>query len=136
MADSRVYICKSDREIYDRLKYSDGPFKGRKNKEIFMMAVIMGYYRGQVKGEVTSPEGYDHIDNLGQERRTIIKAIAVAEEGMEVLTDKERVYSIAEEYAVTGIKILDSMANSPEYDFTKKLESILVEEYDSKKMGQ
>lgn len=133
----RVYISESDRPIYDRLKkYVDGPLKGRKNKELFMMAMILGYYKMKVRSELKKPEDYDHVENLGSDRRTIIKAIAVAEEGMEVLDDEAKVYKIANEYAATGIKILEGMANDPDYDFIKKLENMLVEEYDSKKMGE
>lgn len=132
----RVYISGSDRPIYDTLKkYSDSPLKGRKNKEIFMMAMIIGFYKTGVRTELKNPVDYDHVENLGPDRRTIIKAIAVAEEGMNVLDDEEKIYNIANEYAATGIKILESMVNNHEYDFIKKLESMLVEEYDSKKMG-
>lgn len=133
---TRVHISKSDRPIYDKLKYSDGPFKGRKNKEIFIMAVALGYKAGTRK-KITPPrEPYDEIDNFSTEQKSIIKAIAVAEENMEILSNPAKVYCIAEEYAVTGIKILDGMVNSTEYDFSKKLESILVEEYDKQKMGE
>jgi hypothetical protein len=135
--DDRVYISESDKAIYDRLKkYVDGPLKGRKNKELFMMAMILGYYKTGVRSDLKKPKDYDHVENLGPERRTIIKAIAVAEEGMEVLNDEAQIYSIANEYAATGIKILEGMANDPDFDFIKKLENILVEEYDSKKMGE
>ena len=90
----------------------------------------------KLRSELKKPEDYDHVENLGSDRRTIIKAIAVAEEGMEVLDDEAKVYKIANEYAATGIKILEGMANDPDYDFIKKLENMLVEEYDSKKMGE
>ena len=132
----RVSISNDDRPIFDSLKYSDTPFKGRKNKEIFMMALILGYYKAGTRTKLKNPKDYDHVENLGPDRRSIIKAIAVAEEGIDVLNDEEQIYAIANEYAATGIKILDSMVNNHEYDFLKKIESMLVEEYDSKKMGE
>lgn len=137
MADLRVSISKADRPIYDKLKYIDGPFKRRKNKEIFIMSVILGYFKTGTRSELEIPkEPYDEVDNFDDEHRTIIKAIAVAEENIEVLSDPVKVYTIAEEYAASGIKILESMVNSNEYDFIKKLESMIVDEYDSKKMGE
>lgn len=134
---TNVYINTADRPIYNKLKYNDGPFKGKKNKEIFITAVVLGYYKTKTRSELISPtEQYDEIENLGPERRSIIKAIAVADEGIEILSDKIKVYTIAEEYASTGIKILESMVYSNEFDFTKKLESILVEEYDKQRMDE
>jgi len=136
MIDRKINVDKKYRPIYDRLKYEDGPFKGRKNSEIFMTAMILGYHKTHVRTEIETIKDYTHVEHLGSKRRTIIKAIAVAEEGMGVLSDPDRVYTIAEEYANSGIKILESMVYNHEYDFMKKLESILVNEYDSKDMGK
>lgn len=100
------------------------------------MAVALGFRTGTRK-KITPPrEDYDEIVNFTPEQKSIIKAIAVAEEDIEILSDATKVYCIADEYAVTGIKILDSMVNSTEFDFSKKLDSILVEEYDKQKMGE
>jgi hypothetical protein len=136
MSERKIRINRADREIYDKLKYNDGPFKGRKNPEIFMTSMILGYHKYQTRTPLDSFEPYTHVDHLGPQRRTMIKAIAVAEEGMGVLSEPDKVYDIAEEYAATGIKILESMVFNHEYDFIKKLESILVNEYDSKDMGK
>lgn len=136
MIDRKININKKDRVTYDKLKYDDGPFKGRKNSEIFMTSMILGYHQTKTRTEMETLEPYTHVEHLGSKRRTMIKAIAVAEEGMGVLSDPDRVYRIAEEYAATGIKILAGMVYNHEYDFMKKLESILVNEYDSKDMGK
>lgn len=133
---SRVYISKSDRSIYNKFKYDDNPFKGRKNREIFIIAVALGYKLGTRTKLEKPDEQYDHVENFGEEINTIIKAIAVEEEGIEVLDDKVEVYKIADEYAATGIKYLEGLVFSHEFDFTKKLENILVDEYDRQKMGE
>jgi len=136
MSERKIRINRADREIYDKLKYKEGPFKGRKNPEIFMTSMILGYHKYQTRTPLDSFEPYTHVDHLGPQNRTMIKSIAVAEEGMGVLSDPDKVYNIAEEYAATGIKILESMVFNHEYDFIKKLENILVDEYDSKDMGK
>ena len=128
---TRLYINRPDREKYDRLLGKDGIFAGKDNKDVFIMAMVIGYSRG-VKVELTRKEGYVRFEYLKDRDKSIIKSIAVAETGtLNVLLDKRKVYSIAEEYAAGGIKLLVDMVLRGGYgSFEKKLESELVEEFE------
>ena len=61
----------------------------------------------------------------------MISALAVTEEeSLDVLLDKKKVYSIAEEYAAGGIKQLKEMIFGGGYaSFNKLLESELIDEF-------
>ena len=128
---TRLYIERSDKEKYDRLLEKDGTFAGKDNKDVFIMAMVIGYSRG-VKVELTRKEGYVRFEYLKDRDKSIIKSIAVADRGtLDVLLDKKKVYSIAEEYAAGGIKLLVEMVFGESYgSFEKRLESELVEEFE------
>jgi hypothetical protein len=128
---TRLYIDRSDREKYDRLLEKDGVFAGKDNKDIFMIAMAIGYSRG-VRVKLTRKEGYVRFEYLKDRDKSIIKAVAVAATAtLDVLLDKKKVYSIAEEYARGGIKLLVDMVFGGGFgSFEKKLESELVEEFE------
>lgn len=128
----RLYIKKSDFDDYKRLiEEKDSPLHGKDNKYLFMMAMCIGFHEG-IKTElpVGNKKDYVRLEYLTDKERSIIKALAVAEEGnLDVLLDKKKVYSIAEQYAATGIKLLKDKVFSGGYgSFSKKLESELVDE--------
>lgn len=129
----RFYINKSDRKDYDRLLEKDSPFHRRENKELFMMAMIFGFQEGN-REELKKKEGFFRTEYLTDEEMSIIKAIAVAEAGdLNVLLDKKKVFSIAEEYATGGIKILKDKVFSGEYGtYAKRLESELIQIFHEK----
>lgn len=93
--------------------------------------MIAGFREGS-RIELDKKEGFVRIEYLTLREKSIIKAIAVAEEGdLNVLLDKNKVYSIAEEYAAGGIKLLKNKVFSGDYgSYIKKLESELVEEFE------
>lgn len=109
----------------------DGAFEGKDNKDVFIIAMVIGYSRG-LKSELTVKEGYVRFEYLKPRDKSIMKSIAVADTGnLDILLDKRKVYSIAEEYAAGGIKILINMVFGSGYgSFEKKLESELAEEFD------
>lgn len=127
----RLYIRKSDRKDYDRLLEKDSPLVGKENKDLFMMALITGFHEGN-RVKLDKREGFFLLYHLNDEENSIIKAIAVAEEGdLNILLDKKKVYSIAEEYATSGIKLLRDKVFSGEYgSYIKKLESELIDEFE------
>ncbi len=129
----RLYIRKSDKKDYDRLLERDSPLAGKENKVLFIMAMILGFHEGN-KRELDKKEGYIRTEYLNPEEKSIIKAIAIAEEGdLNILLDKKKVYSIAEGYAAGGIRLLKDKALGGEYgSFGKKLESVLVKIFDKK----
>lgn len=126
----RLNIRKADREDYARLLEKDSPFVGKENKDLFMVAMIIGVREGS-RVELDKKEGFFLLYHLDDKENAIIKAIAVAEEGdLSVLADKRKVYSIAEEYAAGGIKLLKEKVLGGYGSFIKKLESELLEEFE------
>ena len=127
----RLNIRKSDRKDYDRLLEKDSPFAGKENKDLFMMAMIIGFQEGS-RTPLDKKEGFVRIEYLNEREKSVIKAISVTEGGdLSVLADKRKVYSLAEEYAAGGIKLLKGKVFSGGYgSFIKKLESELVEGFE------
>ena len=126
----RLYIRKSDRKDYDRLLEKDSPLVGKENKDLFMMALITGFHEG-TRIKLDKREGFFFLYHLNDDENSIIKAIAVAEEGdLNILLDKKKVYLIVEEYAAGGIKLLKDKVFSGGYgSYIKKLESELIDEF-------
>lgn len=127
----RLYCRKSDREIYNQLKEEE-PFKRKDLIHIFMMAVCAGY-REKNRIKLDTKEGLILLYHVPREIKSIMKAIAISEEcgNLNVLLDKGKVYSIVEEYAAGGIKILRNNVLNREFgSYIKKLESELIDEYE------
>ena len=127
----RLYIDKKDLDDWRRLKDKDSPFAGCDNKDIFIAAMAVGYNEGS-KIELKSKEGYFFSDNLRPEELALVRAIAVAEEGsLNVLLDEQKVFSVVEQYATGGVKLLKNKVFSGEYgSYAKKLESDLLRQFD------
>lgn len=123
-------IRKSDEKYYDALKDKDSPFAGKENKELFMMAMVIGFRDG-ARRKFGTKKSFVRTEYLNPRENSIIKAIAVAQEGnLEVLLNKRKVFSIAEEFAAGGIKLLRERVFSRGYgSYIKKLESDLVDDY-------
>ncbi|MDR2700041.1 MAG: hypothetical protein LBC12_04425 [Nitrososphaerota archaeon] len=126
----RLYIEKKDREDWDRLKDSDSQFAGVDNKDIFLAAMVTGYFE-KVEFELKTKDGYFFAHNLKSSEAALVKAIAVSKTGsLDVLLDTEKVYEIAERYATGGLKILKEKIFSGEYgSYSKKLEAELLRQY-------
>ena len=133
----RLYVEKSDIKLYDRLKEIDSPLKGKENKELFIMSMILGFKEEGTK-ELNKKEGYVRTAYLTSEEKSLIRAIAIDKVGaLAVLLDKKKVYSIAEQYAAYGIKLLHDQVFSGEYGtYAKKLESELVQMFEENKKRQ
>lgn len=125
----RVSIRKSDRQEYDRLKEKDSPLAGRENKDLFIIAMITGYHEGS-RIELDKKDGFVRTEYFNEKEKSLIKAIAIEEEGnLEVLRNKEKIFSVAEEYAAGGIKILKDKALGGEFaNYFKRLEAELNDE--------
>lgn len=127
----RFYVDRKDFSDFNRLKESDTPFAGAHSKEVFLAAMVVGYHEG-CRIEIKNKEGYFHEKDLSKEDAALIRAIAVAEEGgLNVLLDKQKIYSIAEQYATGGISLLKAKVLSGEYgSYAKKLESELLKTHE------
>ncbi|MBA7704059.1 hypothetical protein ES703_112857 [subsurface metagenome] len=119
-------------ESYEQLRKEPSGFLcGKENKELFIMAMIYGFLN-KSRLKLDKKEGFVREEYLNDEYRTVIKALAIKEEGgLEVLLDLQKVYSIAEEYAAGGISYLKSDVLSKKHGhYDKKLEELLVELHD------
>ena len=109
--DRRLHFDDYDAKIYDNLRKSYGVFKNLPYIDIFSVALIYGLKEGyrtplEKKGSSIGRVVESVIDN--SELRYLMKAIAVDEEdSLEVLLDTDKYFTISEEYAKTGLKILE-----------------------------
>lgn len=127
----RFYVDKRDLSDFNRLKEKDTPFAGSQNKDVFLAAMVVGYYEG-ARVPLKTKEGYFMKSYLKDEELALINAIAVAEEeSLNVLLESQKVFSIAEEYAAGGIQLLKEKVFGGEYgSYAKKLESDLLRTYE------
>lgn len=122
-----IYIEEKDKEDYDRIAETK-PFKNLGLKEIFILALALGYKKG-VRLPLKHKKDIIREEYLSDEDRSIINAIAIAETGnFEILEDKKEVYKIVEEYANTGFTILKKKATNVDGSYMKELEADLRSE--------
>jgi len=100
-----------------------------------MLAMAFGIEKlGRIEFKSGEKEGFFllKVEQLKEYEESLFYTIAVAEENdLEVIKDKEKVYSICEEYANAGIHILKEEVFSGDFaDFSKRLESMLREKID------
>lgn len=128
----RVYIREKDRADYKRLRDAkDSPLYDTDNKNLFILAMSIGFYN-QIRIELGEGKfGFVRTEYFKNKEKALIYAVAIFTEGtIEVLKDKKKVYSIAEEYATGGIRLLkENVFESEEFaSYFKRLESQLLAE--------
>ncbi|MFH1971024.1 MAG: hypothetical protein ABIJ05_01415 [Patescibacteria group bacterium] len=109
-------ILKEETELFKR---------ENTNSSIFIIAMALGFKEGKIhktplkKGK----EGVVRLTYFKEEHLSMIKAVAIMDSGLDVLFDEDKVYSIAEEYANGGIKMLkrELIANKEPGSYIKKL---------------
>ncbi|MEM2146930.1 MAG: hypothetical protein QW491_05910 [Thermoproteota archaeon] len=105
-----INVNESDKAIYDRLTEKGGPLEDFDNKYVFLLAMALGY-ANNIKTELTKKTWLFRTSYLDENEKAMIKAVAIAEEGsLAALLDKEKIYSLAEQYAAGGIRLLGSIA--------------------------
>jgi len=132
----RLYIDENDRKLYDEV--IEEIFRGKigdeekrwERKDQFLLAMAIGF-KNEVRRPLKKKEGFIRKEYLKPEDKALINAIAIYDTGsIEVLLDKQKVFSIAEEYAHAGIRILHGEIKSGEPgSYLKKLEKDLFEKY-------
>lgn len=124
-------IDEGDWNLYEQLT-KEGMFKGTERKEQFLMAMIVGF-RHKTKRPISKQYsgGFARVEYLKSEDDALIAAVGLHDTGsVEILTDKKKLYEIAEEYAHAGIQILADMVSSTQFgDFDKHFEKLLLETY-------
>jgi len=125
----RFYIDKEDRPYYRKAEEENViNFKNRNQKEQFLLAMAIGLENEQ-KRKLKTREGFFFSNYLGLEDKTLINAVAIHEYGSaDILANEKEVFSIAEQYASAGIRILiDSIDKIQFGKFDKIFEKDLVE---------
>lgn len=130
----RIYIRKDDRETFESIRKSEGDLKGISNIELFLIAMMLGYNKKGKHGlkgiSSTANDGFVRVGSFPDEAWYIIKAIAVCEEEyMEVLLSNNKMFDIAEKYAIEGIKELENLYFENEHNFMKRMEKLLIDEF-------
>ena len=128
----RVYIDKEDRALYEKVENANVlEFKKKGRKEQFLLAMAIGF-ENKVRSHLGARDGLFLIKDLRTQDDALMNAIAVYETNSpDVLSDKEEVFKIAEEYAHAGIKLLVDKIETTEFtSFHRQFEKELHETYD------
>jgi len=125
----RLYVGKGDKELYDRLA-DEWILRNKTRKEQFLLAMAFGFKSG-VRRELDQRDEFFFRKDLRVEDEALLDAVAIQAEGtLDVLSDEERVLSIAQEYAHAGIRLLaDEIEGASFGSFEKKFERELFEAF-------
>jgi len=122
----RIYIDIEDRSLYKKIA-EEKLFKGKSNRELFLFAMAWGF-KNEASQPLGSKDGYFFVKDLRPQDEALINAVALISSGkqLEILTNKEETFGIAERYSHAGIKLLvdkiDAVAHgSFEKHFEKEL---------------
>ncbi len=128
----RIDIDKADRYFYDHDVLKSELFENRTRKEQFLFAMAYGF-KNKVNRHLDTKEGFFLAKDMRPEDETMIDLVASYNAGfVDVLSDREKVFSIAEEYAHAGIKLLyDEVTSGQPGSFLKKLELELFRLFES-----
>lgn len=120
-----IDIDEKDREAYDRLKESEEVFRNLDWKDVFIIAMGLGLYKGLRKPiQKRHSGGFFRGSFLREEDEALLAAAAVyAESGVDVLSNEREVIAIVEEYAHGGVhELLRWVESSPYGTFEKDFE--------------
>ena len=130
----RIYIRKEDRVIYESIRKNEGDLEGISNMDLFLMAMMLGFHeKGKhgLKGvKSTATDGLVRTESFKDDAWNIIRALAVYEEEyMEVLLSNNKMFDVAEKYAIVGIQELNKVYFENEHNFLKRIEKLLIDEF-------
>ena len=129
----RIIYDNEDREMYDNLISSSTPFKKMSIIEVFAMALVYGKEVGLRKklGEGATGRVRESTINSTDIRYLMMAIAADEEQSIDVLAEDNDYFSICEEYAKTGINLLNSEVLDKKNDkFLDDMEEKLLEFYD------
>ncbi len=137
----RINIDKKDRELYNKLDHEEmlrHKDKGgrRTRKEQFLIAMAIGF-RNKIRRPLESKEGWFLIKDLKLEDEALIDSIAVySTHSVDVLSNREEVFKIVEEYAHAGIRLLvDKIFSISHGSFEKQFENELNNMYSEMRLS-
>lgn len=123
----RLNIEKGEREnLYDKINL----FKEKSRKEQFLFAMTIGF-KNKVKRALKTKNGFFLIKDMRPEDEALLNVVAIYDtNSVEVLSNKEEVFKIAEEYAHAGVKLLyDKIESTQSGTFEKQFEKELFDIY-------
>lgn len=122
----RLSIDELDKALYDDIEKE--VFPDAQNKDQFLFAMAFGF-KHRANPKIARREGFVRAEYLTPGDKALINALAVAETGsIAVLTNRARVYQIAEEYAHGGIRLLHDQVESVQHgSFYKRFERDLFD---------
>ena len=126
--DVTAHIEKSKKPYYDAIIETEGsPFFGHKATDVFVTAAAVGYYL-EKREPVKDKHDLFRTFSLSNEqnRMWLLKSIAMAIEGVDVLKDLKTVIRIGEEFANFGIDYLYEM-HTDGSDVTVRLANSMFE---------
>lgn len=134
MAEGRRIIYDGeDRKIYDNLLNSSSPFKKMNITDLFAMAIVYGKEVGIRKelGKDATGRVRESTINSSDIRYLMMAIAADEEKSIDVLAQTEDYFSICEEYAKTGINLLNSeILDKKNDEFLDDMEEKLLKFYD------
>lgn len=119
----RLKFDKTDKDLYDHDTIGSEVLAGMTRKEQFLFAMAIGF-KNRVKRPLDAKEGFFLAKDMHPEDEALIDALAIYDTGStDVLSDREAVFKIAEEYAHAGIRLLyDEVTSGQPGSYYKKLE--------------
>ena len=129
----RIIYDNEDREMYDNLINSSTPFKKMSIIEVFAMALVYGKEVGfrRKLGDGAIGRVRESTINSTDIRYLMMAIAADEEQSIDVLAEDNAYFSICEEYAKTGINLLNSEVLDKKNDkFLDDMEEKLLKFYD------
>ena len=128
----RIIYDEEDKQIYDKLRASTGIFNKLEIIDLFALALIYGKKAGKRTQLGKGANGRVRESTIRNSPiKELMMVIAVEETGnMDVLSDTNEYFRICEEYAKTGIKLLEKDYIENSDDLLNDLEMEMFEFYD------
>ena len=125
-----IYIDNQDFESYQKLmKSTDKYFKN--NLHLFTCAVLVGKFVVKEPSSFKKKKDYIRVnDNSHDQNLIILKSLAISyNDGVNILTDEDKLYSYCERYAISGIRKIREWYDDPNYDFGTTLTKVLLKAF-------
>lgn len=128
----RIIYDDEDKQIYDKLRASSGIFNNLSITDLFAVALIYGKKEGKRTELGKGATGRVRSETLRNSPvKDLMMVIAVDETGsMDVLSDENEYFRISEEYAKTGIKLLEQDYIEDPDELLNEMEMEMFEFYD------
>lgn len=115
-APRELRIETSKHQFYEDLKKGKylPELKGYDMAILFAIAFAYGVYNKKRKPLGSSVKGSITRNALDKNFEWLIKAVAIREEGVDIIADEKKIYEIAEEYANAGIEMIQKIIKEME----------------------